>query len=634
MSEEDKVIEKSEMRNTKQSQFGYSQYSERSTFLGKDIESQKRRSIKKILLMSSMDKDTMKILLKILQGGLKNLTSENKEKLKKNASNILDKDRQKELDVLLERLESGDDSSDNFLQIIKYYVLSPVEKSYIAKIEQELQKSQQLDDEIKKVQENINEEKKKKLERYREEKDGKAKVNNKETCEALLREVSIHENKLEKANQKLNEIVARNNQLREKINVLRKEKNVIEEIYNKLKKELEEKKKNVEKTIKSAGEAYYNRNRAEEELKALQEKAEQQKLNFEQEYKNLNENIQYDRRFKQFIKSKQKEKEVLENLEKQIQRNQEIIAEKKASNEMIDNEYMLSAKKEEEIKKAFERIKKETGINETKDKESKELLNVFINLYQKNTIMSKFVKELNEEVEELERKIEEKKKEIQMYSTKGATNDNKRREMKIALTNKIQQEEKKKVILKAQYEKSIETINLIKQYLENVFIAIDVEPETIEKLRSAAITEENMVHFLGILEQKGLDAISEYSRLIAEQLKLEKGDMPGLAQNIDDLNNIIAYENANIMNFYSSAGQGKQDCPDDLLQVQNNEDGEDEKIQQIGQRGDKFFSQEELRKQALDVITKKFTQTNPNKANASGVKTKQRTQKQYKTVKN
>ena len=105
---------------------------------------------------------------------------------------------------------------------------------------------------------------------------------------------------------------------------------------------------------------------------------------------------------------------------------------------MIDNEYQLSAQKEEEIKKAFERIKKETGINEEKDKESKELLNVFINLYSKNTIMSKFVKELNEEVDELEKKIEEKKKEIQMYSTKGAKNDNKRREMKIALTNKIQ----------------------------------------------------------------------------------------------------------------------------------------------------------------------------------------------------
>lgn len=196
---------------------------------------------------------------------------------------------------------------------------------------------------------------------------------------------------------------------------------------------------------------------------------------------------------------------------------------------MIDNEYQLSAQKEEEIKKAFERIKKETGINESKDKESKELLNVFINLYQKNTIMSKFVKDLNEEVDELEKKIEEKKREIQMYSTKGATNDNKRREMKIDLTNKIQQEEKKKQILKAQYDKSIETINLIKEYLVKVFQAIEVDQETIQKLESAAITEENMVQFLGILEQKGLDAISEYSRLIAEQLKLEKGDIPGLA---------------------------------------------------------------------------------------------------------
>jgi len=52
-----------------------------------------------------------------------------------------------------------------------------------------------------------------------------------------------------------------------------------------------------------------------------------------------------------------------------------------AYNAAIDNEYMLSAQKEEEIKKAFERIKKETGINETKEKETKELLNVFISLY-------------------------------------------------------------------------------------------------------------------------------------------------------------------------------------------------------------------------------------------------------------
>lgn len=114
--------------------------------------------------------------------------------------------------------------------------------------------------------------------------------------------------------------------------------------------------------------------------------------------------------------------------------------------------------------------------------------------------MSKFVDELTEEVDSLEKQIQEKKEQIQLYSTKGATSDNKRRELKIKLLNKIQQEEKKKAILKTQYEKSIETINLIKGYLENVFTAIDVEPAIIEKLKISAITEENMIYFLGILE--------------------------------------------------------------------------------------------------------------------------------------
>lgn len=62
---------------------------------------------------------------------------------------------------------------------------------------------------------------------------------------------------------------------------------------------------------------------------------------------------------------------------------------------------------------------------------------MFIELYQNNQIMAQFVKELSETVEDLERQIEEKKREIQMYQTKGATNDNQRREEKMNLSNKI-----------------------------------------------------------------------------------------------------------------------------------------------------------------------------------------------------
>lgn len=82
--------------------------------------------------------------------------------------------------------------------------------------------------------------------KYKEEKEGKVISTNKESCETILREISVYENKLEKANQKLNEIVSNNTQLKEKINVLRKEKVVIEDVYKNLKEELDEKKINVE----------------------------------------------------------------------------------------------------------------------------------------------------------------------------------------------------------------------------------------------------------------------------------------------------------------------------------------------------------------------------------------------------
>jgi outer membrane murein-binding lipoprotein Lpp len=50
------------------------------------------------------------------------------------------------------------------------------------------------------------------------------------------REAENFENKLMRANQKLNELSSNNGKLREKINQLRKEKNAMEDIYSKLKR--------------------------------------------------------------------------------------------------------------------------------------------------------------------------------------------------------------------------------------------------------------------------------------------------------------------------------------------------------------------------------------------------------------
>lgn len=116
------------MDKTKQT-FNQSQMSERSSMMGNDIESLKKRTVKKILMyehehtpytrrMSSMDKEVMKIFLKVLQVGSKYLNKEDTREKEKGLTNkgvllrygqtILDKERYRELEALLTQLAEED----------------------------------------------------------------------------------------------------------------------------------------------------------------------------------------------------------------------------------------------------------------------------------------------------------------------------------------------------------------------------------------------------------------------------------------------------------------------------------------------------------------------------------------------
>ncbi len=76
-----------------------------------------------------------------------------------------------------------------------------------------------------------------------------------------------------------------------------------------------------------------------------------------------------------------------------------------------------------------------------------------------------------------------------------------------------------------------------------------------------------------------------------------------IGQQIEDLNNIIQYENANIMNFYSTPNQNRPECPDDILV--GKEDHEENPGNYQDKDG-KFLNLEELRKMALEVKFSEF----------------------------
>ena len=151
-------------------------------------------------------------------------------------------------------------------------------------------------------------------------------------------------------------------------------------------------------------------------------------------------------------------------------------------------------------------------------------------------------------------------------------------------------------------------MQIIKGYLENILEAIGVSPEQITGLKNSAVTEENLMHYFGILEQKGIEIVSEYSKLIAEQIRLDKGDQPEINQQIDNQINIIEYENANILNSFFNQPPPKSDFPDDL--VTGNESNEQ-------QTSEVPLTREQLKEQALTILNKTKDKQSTNKSNAS-----------------
>ena len=113
-----------------------------------------------------------------------------------------------------------------------------------------------------------------------------------------------------------------------------------------------------------------------------------------------------------------------------------------------------------------------------------------------------------------------------------------------------------------QYEKSLETINVIKGYLVKLLENVGIEEKVINRLKDSSISEENLMEYFGLLEETGIEIVSEYARLIAEvrsifdrmfnpkQIKLDKGDQHEVEQQITNLVNIIQYENANILQSF------------------------------------------------------------------------------------
>lgn len=182
---------------------------------------------------------------------------------------------------------------------------------------------------------------------------------------------------------------------------------------------------------------------------------------------------------------------------------------------------MIPEEKLIEYQEAFARIAKATGA-----KDIDELVRNFIEAEERNFTLSKFVSELTQETEQLDEQIENIKKEIEEYKNQGLGENNERKKLQKELEEKIKRNEESYEHHMAEYKATLDKINSIKSSIEEIFSLVGDNNETAKRFKqmqeSQGVTQDNIMQYLGMVEEMINEMIKQYAFLLAQKLKVTK----------------------------------------------------------------------------------------------------------------
>jgi chromosome segregation ATPase len=196
---------------------------------------------------------------------------------------------------------------------------------------------------------------------------------------------------------------------------------------------------------------------------------------------------------------------------------------------------LIPQEKLNEYQDAFKKIAESTKV-----KDIDELVKNFIEAEERNFSLSKFVEELTTESENLDNEIAKVKAKIQEYKNQGLSQNNENKKMQKELEEKIQEKEREYEQNKIEYKNSLEKINNIKASIDEIFELVDndTSKKYKEMSKTMGITHDNIMTYLGMIEEMINDMIKQYAHYLAENLKANNDVSPNDAT-IVTLNNIL-----------------------------------------------------------------------------------------------
>ena len=182
---------------------------------------QRSQVLSRILNISSLPKEVKKILHGLFKISPRQLKQIDLHKMGEYLDNLYDEEYVQKFQRELGGLE-GPVPFERGIEILQVFIVSETERNYIQKIRKKVFENEDLDQKLGVVKKDISEQfgARPGIRCQRDFYENK-----------LEAEVKVFENKLEKANQKLNLSITQNRHLRKRIDLMRKEKNIIQKIY-------------------------------------------------------------------------------------------------------------------------------------------------------------------------------------------------------------------------------------------------------------------------------------------------------------------------------------------------------------------------------------------------------------------
>ncbi|XP_022090433.1 coiled-coil domain-containing protein 63-like [Acanthaster planci] len=313
--------------------------------------------------------------------------------------------------------------------------------------------------------------------------------------------IRVKENRLHQANEKFNFMLTQNAKFREEIDSLRVERTRFENIRKKLEKELTELRQEIGEVIDQSTQAYDARDEAQAKMILLKEKADKDCAQHQQEMKELQRIIDHDRKLREFMTVKSKERE-----------EDELLVALRQKREAEEGEKLRRERQEDSIEAyeaAFQRIAeitKETDLNK--------LVHKFIEVEDRNFALFNFVNEQNNEIEIQQDQIAEIQEEISEFKRQGSAMEEQRMTILKGLEEQQTQAAKDADASDAKLKSVNKILDQLKAGVESLFSKTNCDRSTINNMlgSAAGVTDETIMQYLGLIEQRTneLLAVSMY----------------------------------------------------------------------------------------------------------------------------